>query len=256
MSIARQVDMARIDQQIAMVEYMQANSKSPSSPEEINEQQIAELKAEKGILKGEEAEESVYTKAAQAGRQALGRARQSGYNANRWLANIPTPGGIWVPFWVLFFLWMILIPINGHTRMMWFWLVLNGHARIPSLGSAGGPVSGTPFFGAAVLAAAGQQGSTSTPPNTQPPPNNTPGNKPKTGSTTPGVNTPPPGTGVDVGIGQIGGTPGSTLIGGNIINSAGLIGSDMLQGQGNSLFSLQQALANGNLGYFEFIGRE
>lgn len=54
--------------------------------------------------------------------------------ANSWLANIPTPGDVWVPFFILLILFLIIIPVKGHTRMMWLWLVIIGHAHI-----------GTPF---------------------------------------------------------------------------------------------------------------
>lgn len=50
--------------------------------------------------------------------------------ANRNLGSIPTPGGIWTPFWILVFLFLVMIPINGHTRLNWFWLALLGSASV------------------------------------------------------------------------------------------------------------------------------
>lgn len=50
--------------------------------------------------------------------------------SNRNLGSIPTPGGIWTPFWILIGLYLILIPVNGHTRLNWFWLALIGSAQI------------------------------------------------------------------------------------------------------------------------------
>ena len=51
-------------------------------------------------------------------------------SSNRNLGSIPTPGGIWTPFWILVGLFFILIPVNGHTRLNWFWLALIGAAQI------------------------------------------------------------------------------------------------------------------------------
>jgi hypothetical protein len=57
-------------------------------------------------------------------------ARSRGYRLNRWLGGIPTPGGVWVPFWLLIFLWMILIPVNGHTRLRWLWNTFFGFSQL------------------------------------------------------------------------------------------------------------------------------
>lgn len=48
--------------------------------------------------------------------------------ANRRVGGVPTPGGIWVPFWILIFFYLVLIPGNGHTRLYWFWLTIIGSA--------------------------------------------------------------------------------------------------------------------------------
>lgn len=67
--------------------------------------------------------------------------------ANRNLGSIPTPGTIWTPFWILVFLFLVLIPVNGHTRLNWFWLALVGSASVGVLNatpSVGSVVQGTP----------------------------------------------------------------------------------------------------------------
>lgn len=53
-------------------------------------------------------------------------------SVNSWLANIPTPGDVWTPFFILLALFLIIIPVKGHTRLMWLWLVIIGHAHIGS----------------------------------------------------------------------------------------------------------------------------
>lgn len=58
--------------------------------------------------------------------------RNYGHQANRRLGAIPTPGDVWTPFFILLFLFLIMIPVKGHTRLMWLWLVIIGHAAIGS----------------------------------------------------------------------------------------------------------------------------
>jgi hypothetical protein len=40
------------------------------------------------------------------------------------LQRVSIPGGIWVPLSILLALMFVLIPVNGHTRMTWFFLAL------------------------------------------------------------------------------------------------------------------------------------
>lgn len=53
------------------------------------------------------------------------------------LEKLPDPGGIIFPLMILLLFFLILIPINGHTRLTWIWLVLTGNAQIGQ-GSGGG----------------------------------------------------------------------------------------------------------------------
>lgn len=46
------------------------------------------------------------------------------------LENIPTPGSLLFPFIVLMIFFFLLLPVNGHTRFVWLWLVLTGQAEI------------------------------------------------------------------------------------------------------------------------------
>lgn len=48
----------------------------------------------------------------------------------RQIGSFPTPGGLLTPLVILFILFMILLPVNGHTRLMWLWLAITGNAEI------------------------------------------------------------------------------------------------------------------------------
>jgi Fe2+ transport system protein B len=53
------------------------------------------------------------------------------------LGGLGTPGTIWLPIAILLIFFFLLLPVNGHTRAMWFWLAITGNARIQS-GSGSG----------------------------------------------------------------------------------------------------------------------
>lgn len=127
-------DMADIDAQIAMVQMMDAASKNGGTPEEKNEAQIQELKAKKSGIQADLEKAKIKSRETiqslnQIGNVANGL-RDSAYGVNRALANVPTPGGVGVPIFILLFLYFILFPVGGHTRMFWLFLVLVGHATI------------------------------------------------------------------------------------------------------------------------------
>lgn len=50
------------------------------------------------------------------------------------LEGVPIPGGLAVPLVILIILFLLLLPVNGHTRIMWLWLALTNNAEI------GGPL--------------------------------------------------------------------------------------------------------------------
>lgn len=56
--------------------------------------------------------------------------------------HLPEPGGIVFPLIILVLFFLILIPINGHTRLTWLWLVLTGNASVGQ-GSGGGGSAGS-----------------------------------------------------------------------------------------------------------------
>lgn len=50
--------------------------------------------------------------------------------ASKAITKIPIPGDIKVPLILLLLLFAIIIPVNGHQRIIWFWLALVGQAFI------------------------------------------------------------------------------------------------------------------------------
>lgn len=46
------------------------------------------------------------------------------------LASLPTPGDLILPLGILLVFFFLLLPVNGHTRLVWIWLVLTGNAEI------------------------------------------------------------------------------------------------------------------------------
>lgn len=68
----------------------------------------------------------------------------SGQVQNLWkgtqvqLENIPTPGSLLLPFVILMVFFFLLLPVNGHTRFIWLWLVLTGQAEISATSGGGG----------------------------------------------------------------------------------------------------------------------
>lgn len=46
------------------------------------------------------------------------------------IEGLSMPGGIMLPLGILLVLFLILIPVNGHTRLMWLWLAFTGNAQI------------------------------------------------------------------------------------------------------------------------------
>ena len=53
------------------------------------------------------------------------------------IGRIPMPTGLWLPIVVLLVLSMLLIQINGNTRLGWLWLVMTGNAELPSAQAQG-----------------------------------------------------------------------------------------------------------------------
>ena len=150
MSATRQLAIADIQKQIANAELVKTqNFYGPpgrviTNPViSVDGTQITEQEANDriNVLKAEEKEDSITDEVARQAKIAQTRMvqgalsfgngiRQRAKQSNRFLGNIPTPGDVWVPLWILLFIFMILIPVNGHTRLYWLWLVIVGHAEL------------------------------------------------------------------------------------------------------------------------------
>lgn len=68
------------------------------------------------------------------------------------LESLPTPGNILLPLGILLILFMVLLPVNGHTRLMWLWLALTNNAQI---GNALIPPTANPLAGLTAMSSVG-----------------------------------------------------------------------------------------------------
>ena len=59
------------------------------------------------------------------------------------IESLPTPGSIVFPLVVLAAFFFLLLPVNGHTRLVWRWLVLTGNADIQEAASDGSGLGST-----------------------------------------------------------------------------------------------------------------
>lgn len=73
---------------------------------------------------------------------AVNSAKKIVHGAGVKLERIPTPGSIMLPLVILLVFFFLLIPVNGHTRLQWLWLVVTGNADINGSGSQGAFASG------------------------------------------------------------------------------------------------------------------
>lgn len=146
MSTARNAAMVQLQEQIQEIELLKAtNGTYPSTPEGQLQQEQDIARANLALLKGDEAfEDSFYGKAS---KKVVGfgqGVKKGAFRANRSLANIPTPGGVWAALAVLLFLFLVLFPVNGNTRLYWLWLALTGNASIPQFVNPNGSENSGP----------------------------------------------------------------------------------------------------------------
>ena len=114
----------------------------------IKEEEKAQKKAEEEsqasiqqqIAQREEAEDKLSEQAqnAMAMLSDLWKSTQSA------LGNIPTYGSILFPLSILLVFFFLLLPVNGHTRAVWLWLVITGQASIAPVGGVASGDFGTP----------------------------------------------------------------------------------------------------------------
>ena len=68
-------------------------------------------------------------------KKASDRTVETVESAWRSLAKWSTPGTIALPIIIMFFLWLILIPVNGKPRIAWLWAALIGDAELVNGGN-------------------------------------------------------------------------------------------------------------------------
>ena len=85
-------------------------------------------------LAQQQAEEDAFAKAAN---DATNAATQILHGASVKLERLPTPGSLVLPLVILLVFFFLLIPVNGHTRLQWLWLVMTGNAEISGSGQGG-----------------------------------------------------------------------------------------------------------------------
>ena len=92
------------------------------------------IKAERAKHDYEEQQKSEAQKRSeQLAKQARYRADQviqTGKDLWGGLSRVATPGTIFLPVALLLIFWLLLLPVNGHTRIEWLWLALTGNAHI------------------------------------------------------------------------------------------------------------------------------
>lgn len=80
------------------------------------------------------------------------------------LGSLPTPGSLMLPLVILLVFFMLLLPVNGHTRFTWLWMVITGDAMIgQSTGTpdvASGNTSGTQAGGTVAIESPALPGNT------------------------------------------------------------------------------------------------
>ncbi len=135
-----------LDNQIedARQEALQSTEQERAS---IREMKRAQLEADRqraeeseAVQKARQAIEGVQDTVA-SGREVV---RTNALRLGNAVGAIPIPGDLIVPLALLLLFFFALIPIGGHTRLMWLWLTLTGNAQIS--GTGGGTT--TPVVGA------------------------------------------------------------------------------------------------------------
>lgn len=128
----RAIDVERADRR----EQMQIAAQDEKLALEENQRQEQErLQAERKLEEQEQLRQSQLEQAWASIRQNIGKVWDG---TKTQLESLPTPGSLLFPLIILLVFFLLLIPVNGHTRLVWIWLVLTGNAEIsgsnPNLG--------------------------------------------------------------------------------------------------------------------------
>ena len=97
---------------------------TPGDEGEEEDQSERQRLIDEAIAKRQE-EKDVFQQNANATVDAVQRiARNTGVT----IEKIPSPGSVMLPLLVLLIFVFLLLPVNGHTRLVWLWLVVTGNA--------------------------------------------------------------------------------------------------------------------------------
>lgn len=140
MSAARQGLISQLETQILTADQLLAIQQGKAIPSTIPgtvEEVEGQLQQQKEAKRQEEKRQK--TIAAELKRQAqvqaqqakqLGEATKQAFKRVTFsVEKVRMPGGIGVPLTILLLLLIVLIPVNGHTRITWLWFALIKHAK-------------------------------------------------------------------------------------------------------------------------------
>lgn len=136
MSAERNEAMSAIDDQLTVIHAVPPPLDVPDF-EDVNldpdaEQQTTvdpvtgEIEPTEPVAKDETKPETIQDKA----KEQVKKAKKQVRLAQGRIAKLPTPGAILTPLIVLLILFMILVPFNGKTRIVWLWYAFTGNASI------------------------------------------------------------------------------------------------------------------------------
>lgn len=126
------------------------------SKEELSERQ----KLIDDAIKKHQEEKDIFQQSANATVNAI---QKIGRNTGVTIERLPSPGSVMLPLLVLLVFMFLLLPVNGHTRLVWLWLVVTKNA------STGGAAMGA----ATLLTEFGQASAQGTGTGGGPPPSST-----------------------------------------------------------------------------------
>ena len=150
-------EQSKIKTEAEVLKYEQAKRKVTSSAaKNALDEEIDTIRAEKLRADQERAQLTAREKAVQgitgyAGKQyeridqGVNRVVDTGKGIWDDLSRIATPGSIFLPVSILLVFWLLLLPVNGHTRIEWLWLALTGNAHLSDIPTGGNTTSSSGF---------------------------------------------------------------------------------------------------------------
>lgn len=134
MSEDRNAAMSEIDVAIDKIEEKDTSEvdsdTTPSLEREIEKIQEEENKSEEEQEEKPELEPASIQVVKQTAQNEVAFLKGLGQNALKALSAARRPGGLFLPIALLLLFFLVLIPINGYSRLAWLWLVLLGDASI------------------------------------------------------------------------------------------------------------------------------